>query len=128
MSKNKYSYIITFIIIAVLGFIIPINWSAGFSKGTVSGFVRFTPIENILRPEGFEILFFLSLHHFKTFLNLQAFSKFMEIIRLSSTALLKLSFSFFNFIFLKLIFYKLAFMGMEKMKLISRVVTNFQTQ
>lgn len=110
MSKNKYSYIITFIIIAVLGFIIPINWSAGFSKGTVSGFVRFTPIENILRPEGFEILF-SKLTSFKTFLNLQAFSKFWEIIRLSSTALLKLSFSFFIILFFSNLFFTSSLLG-----------------
>lgn len=104
MSKNKYSYIITFIIIAILGFIIPINWSSGLSKGAVSSFIRFSPIENILRPEGFEILF-TKITSFKTFLNLQAFSKFWEITRLSSTALLKLSFSFFIILFFSNLFF-----------------------
>lgn len=104
MSKNKYSFIITFIIMAVLGFIIPINWSSGLSKGAISNFVRFSPIENILRPEGFEIIF-SKLTSFKTFLNLQAFGKFWEIIRLSSTALLKLSFSFFIILFFSNLFF-----------------------
>lgn len=104
LSENKYSFLITFIVIALLGFIIPLDWSKGFAQGSVSDFVTFSPIGNMPRPEGFVILF-SKLTSTKTLLNFSTFSKFWDIIRLSSTALLKLSFLFLINLFFSNLFF-----------------------
>lgn len=87
LRKNKYSFIITFLVIFILGFFFPANWSQGLSQGNVSAFRILSPIGNFPRPEGFGIIF-SKITAPKTFLNFTALGKYWNIIHSSSTLII----------------------------------------
>ncbi len=92
LSKNRYSFIITFLVILILGFFFPADWSRGFSQGRISAFRILSPIGNVPRMDGFRIIL-SKITAPKTILNFFTFKQYWTISK-SSSSLIILSFTF----------------------------------